>query len=147
MESKFNFGLQKLLDIRIEREEESKRYFLNAQCEKNRAEERLTELQSNYDKYNRVDNKETVVIKKIKKNYLNALTMTIDQAEKELEYKEIQLSRCREDLKDRQIDRKTVEVLKDKRYIEFIKQENLREQKMNDEFALYSFIRKSTERR
>lgn len=147
MESRFNFGLQKLLDIRIEKEEESKRTFQTAQREKIKAEERLTTLQSSYDKYNHIEKNETVITKKIKKNYLNALTITIDDAEKELENKDAHLTKCREDLKNKQIDRKTVEIIKEKKYNEFINEQNLMEQRQNDEFALYAFIRKNIERR
>ncbi len=147
MESRFNFGLQKLLDIRIEKEEESKITFQSAQNEKLKAEERLTSLQNNYDKYNSIEKNETVIIKKIKKNYLNALTITMDDAEKELENKEIHLDKCREDLKNKQVDRKTVEIIKEKKYQEFLKEQNLIEQKQNDEFALYAFIRRNMERR
>lgn len=147
MESRFNFGLQKLLDIRIEKEEESKRTFQTAQKEKIKAEERLETLQNSYDKYNYIEKNETVIIKKIKKNYLNALTITIDDAEKELENKETHLTKCREDLKNKQIDRKTVEIIKEKKYNEFINEQNLIEQKQNDEFALYAFIRRNMERR
>lgn len=147
MESRFNFGLQKLLDIRIEKEEESKRTFQTAQREKIKAEERLTTLQSSYDKYNHIEKNETVITKKIKKNYLNALTITIDDAEKELENKDVHLIKCREDLKNKQIDRKTVEIIKEKKYNEFINEQNLMEQRQNDEFALYAFIRKNMERR
>lgn len=147
MESAFNFGLQKLLDIRIEKEEESKITFQNAQQEKLKAEERLITLQNNYDKYNSIEKNETAIIKKIKKNYLNALNMTMDDAEKELEDKEKHLSKCREDLKNKQMDRKTVEIIKEKKYQEFLQEQKLIEQKQNDEFALYGFIRRTMERR
>jgi flagellar FliJ protein len=44
-------------------------------------------------------------------------------------------------LKQKQIERKTVETLKDKQLKAFIKEQELIEQKSNDEFALYGFIR------
>ena len=147
MESQFNFRLQKLLDIRIQQEENSRVSFQNAQMDSFLAEERLCSLQENYNKYNNEDYEETVVHKKIKRNYLYALTKYIEEAEIEAEEKEKNLEKCREELKDRQIERKTIEKLKEKKYDEFIFEENQREQKINDEFALYGYIKRTAERR
>ncbi len=141
MERHFNFKLQKLLDIRIQQEEKSIVSFQKAQRDSSLAEEKLFGLQQNYNKYNREDNEETVIHKKIKRNYLSALTKHIEEAEVEVEEKEITLNKCREDLKDRQIERKTVEILKEKKYDQYLFEENQKEQKMNDEFALYGYIR------
>ena len=141
MERHFNFKLQKLLDIRIQQEEKSIVSFQKAQRDSSLAEEKLFGLQQNYNKYNREDYEETVIHKKIKRNYLSALTKHIEEAEVEVEEKEITLNKCREDLKDRQIERKTVEILKEKKYDQYLFEENQKEQKMNDEFALYGYIR------
>ena len=46
MESAYNFKLQKLLDIRIDLEEESKRSFQRVQGEKLKVEEQLEDLQN-----------------------------------------------------------------------------------------------------
>ena len=48
---KFKFRLQNLLDIRIKQEEECKIAFKIAQDEKLKAEEKLSDLNSNFDKY------------------------------------------------------------------------------------------------
>lgn len=142
----FNFKLQKLLDIRISKEEESKRAFREAQLEKSKTEEKLKGLKDNYSKYNVLDKNETIVQQKIKKNYLNALNMNIDETSKELENKVFILEGKREDLKKKQIDRKTVEILKDKKLQNFIKEQDRIEQINNDEFALYSYIRNAERR-
>ena len=47
----------------------------------------------------------------------------------------------RSDLKQRQIDRKIVETLKDKQYTAFLKEQDRIEQINNDEFALYAYMR------
>ncbi len=52
----------------------------------------------------------------------------------------------REELKTKQVERKTVEILKEKDKLAFEKEQNMIEQRNNDEFALYAFIR-NTERR
>ncbi len=138
----FNFKLQKLLDIRTEKEEESKRIFKEAQNEKNMIENKLDAMVNNYNKYNVIDKKETIIEQKIKKNYLNALNISINETSKVLDEKSIVLEEKREDLKQKQIERKTVEILKAKKKDEFIKFQNHIEQTANDEFALYGYIRK-----
>lgn len=147
MESHFNFKLQKLLDIRLQQEEKSKVSFQKAQRDRVLAEEHLYNLQENYNKYNIEDYEETVIHKKIKRNYLSALSKYIEEAEVEVEVKEQTLKECREELKDRQIDRKTIEVLKEKKYEEYLFEEHQKEQKMNDEFALYGYIKHIAEGR
>lgn len=137
----YQFRLQKLLDIRADKEEESKRNFKEAQSEKLKVEEKLNNLKENYTKYREMSGEESVIERKIKHVYLNAINYNIAETSKELKIKERVLEDKREDLKLKQIDRKTVESLKEKQKAEFIKEQELIEQKMNDEFALYAFIR------
>lgn len=138
----FKFRLQKLLDIRIDREEESKINFKKAQQEKIGAEQNLEKLNTNYTKFSEERKYGSIVQQKITQAYLNSLSGCIDQANVELNNKETILEQKRKELKDTQIERKTVEILKDKQKAKFIKEQNLIEQKANDEFALYGFIRK-----
>lgn len=137
----FNFRLQKLLDIRMDKEEESKRIFKEAQSEKLKVENELNNMQENYSKYNHINKDENLIQQKIKKNYLNALNLSINDMTLELDRKNKILEEKRENLKQKQIERKTVEILKDKKKMEFIKAENHIEQTTNDEFALYAYIR------
>lgn len=141
----YQFRLQKLLDIRIDKEEESKRRFKEAQDEKLKVEEKLTNLKDNYNKFRELNGSESAIERKIKHVYLNAVNYSITETTEELKRKEKFLEGKREDLKQKQIDRKTVESLKEKQIEEFIKEQNLIEQKMNDEFALYAFIRNHKE--
>jgi flagellar protein FliJ len=138
----YKFPLQKLLDIRINKEEESVRNFLESQRQRNLTEEKLNMLKDDYKKHRVHKNVDTVVELKIKNNYLNALYKSIDQTKDELIKKTEIVELKREDVKLKQIDRKTVEVLKEKRQDAFNKEEEDKERKANDEFALYSFIRR-----
>lgn len=138
---RYQFRLQKLLDIRADKEEESKRNFKEAQGEKLKVEEKLNNLKESYKKYSETTGEESVIERKIKHVYLNAVNYNIAETSKELKNKEKILEDRREELKLRQIDRRTVESLKEKQKVEFIKEQELIEQKMNDEFALYAFIR------
>lgn len=139
----FKFRLQKLLDIRIDKEEESKMNFKKAQQEKIGAEENLEKLNTNYKKFSEQRKYGSIVQQKITQAYLNSLSGCIDQANMELKNKETILEQKRQELKEKQIDRKTVEILRDKQKAQFIKEQNLIEQKANDEFALYGFMRRN----
>lgn len=138
----FKFRLQKLLDIRMEKEEESKRELKKAQNERNIVLNKLDDLEGHYRKYNKTDIKATIIQNKIKFNYLNALSRNIEETKKELNIKEENVKNKLEKVKVCQIERKTVEKLKEKSKEAFIKEINLKEQKTNDELALYGYIRK-----
>ncbi|MCR1933654.1 flagellar export protein FliJ [Clostridium tepidum] len=142
----YSFKLQKLLDIREKKEEESKMKFKQAQIEKNNTEERLFKLKNNYAKYNRLNLNDSILEKKIRHNYLNSLNFCINETTNELQEKLKIVEKRREELKTKQVERKTVEILKEKDKLAFEKEQNMIEQKNNDEFALYAFIR-NTERR
>ena len=137
----YKFRLQKLLDIKIDMEDESKRRFKEAQDAKARVELKLEELNGNYKKFNNINNQSSLVEKKIVLNYLEALNSSIVYTNEELKYKTNILDEKREDLKQKLVERKTVEVLKEKGKEVFVKEQNFIEQKSNDEFALYGFIR------
>ncbi len=138
---KFKFRLQNLLDIRIKQEEESKIAFKIAQDEKLKAEEKLSDLNSNFDKYSNLRMEGSIVEQKLTQAYLNAISFCIDETIEEIKNKEKVLENKRDELKKKQIDRKTVDILKEKQKIAFEKEQNNIEQRANDEFALYGYMR------
>lgn len=142
----YSFRLQKLLDIREKKEEESKMKFKQAQMEKNNTEEKLFKLKNNYNKYNNINLNDSILEKKIRHSYLNSLNFCINETANELQQKLRVVEERREELKTKQVERKTVEILKEKDKLAFEKEQNMIEQRNNDEFALYAFIR-NTERR
>lgn len=142
MSNKFKFSLEKLLEMRKTREEEGKKLFNSSQNELQNSINKLNELNSNYEKYNGIIPGESLVYQKIKKNYLIALNKGIQQTEIEIEKKQKEVDYRREQLRVRQIERKTVDILREKKYNEFISEQNRKEQITNDEFALYSYMRK-----
>lgn len=137
----FKFGLDKLLEMREKKEEESKRRFTQSQREVRKTKIKLDDLNDSYKKYNGINKGETLVYQKIKKNYLFALNKGIDETEKELKLRERELDFRREDLKKKQIERKTVDILKEKQLTAYNKEQNRIEQINNDEFALYAYMR------
>ena len=98
-------------------------------------------MRDSYDKYKGIRPGEDVIYQKIKRNYLLALESGIKDKEKELVVKSREVEVRRIDLKQRQVDRKIVETLKEKQYRAFIKEQDRIEQINNDEFALYAYMR------
>ena len=141
MASGYKFSLQKLLEIREEKEEESKRLFTESQRQKQITENELNNMRDSYDKYKGIRPGEDVIYQKIKRNYLLALESGIKSKEQELVLKSREVEVRRIDLKQRQVDRKIVETLKEKQYRAFIKEQDRIEQINNDEFALYAYMR------
>lgn len=141
MAQRYRFSLQKLLEIREEKEEESKRLFTETKNRKIATENELKELRELYENYKGIKPGETVIYQKIKRQYLKALELGIKEKEKELELREKELEQRRLELKEKQIERKTVSKLKEKQYESYQKEQNRIEQLNNDEFALYGYMR------
>lgn len=142
--SNFKFKLQKLLDIRVNEEEESKLFYSKAQNQKNIVENKLHELENNYKKYSDISRAKDTISQKITMNYLSYLNTTIKDTEKELEAKEIELEKAKKDFIDKRIKRRSLELLKENKILEIKKEEERLEQISNDEFALYGYIRKTS---
>ena len=142
--SNFKFKLQKLLDIRVNEEEESKLFYSKAQNQKNIVENKLHELENNYKKYSDISRAKDTISQKITMNYLSYLNTTIKDTEKELEAKEIELEKAKKDFIDKRIKRRSLEVLKENKILEVKKEEERLEQISNDEFDLYGYIRKTS---
>jgi flagellar FliJ protein len=143
MATQYKFRLQKLLEIREKQEEEKKLLFMEATSEKNKVEVKLDNLKDNYVKYSSMNNFSSTFERKLQHNYLNLLTNSIDNVAVELSEKSKLLNEKRDELIAAQVNRKTVEILKDKKKKEFLAEETRVEQLQNDEYALYGFIRQS----
>lgn len=141
MAQRFKFGLDKLLEIRKEKEEESKRLFTESQREKKKVEERLEELNQSYHKYKGITPNEDVVYQKLKRYYIQGVQNGIKTCEKELTIKNQEVDKRRSDLTEKQMERKTVQTLKDKKYEAHIKEQDRVEQINLDELALYAYVR------
>ncbi len=138
---KYEFKLQKLLDLREEKEEESKRLFRESMKALNKEKEKLNIIKEDIKKYSGIKTDEDLIYQKIKRNYLKALEIGKKEAEKQVKIKEKELYFRREDLIGKQKERKTVEKLKEKDKEKFFKELDRIESINNDEFALYGYIR------
>lgn len=141
MSKGYKFKLEKLLELRTEKEEESKRLFSESKNKKILVENQLIDLKNKYDSYKGIKPGEDVVYQKIKRRYLFALQDGIKQKEKELVLKEKEVEFRTKDLNKKMIDRKTVEILKEKQQRNFYKEQERIEQINADELALYAYMR------
>lgn len=138
---KFKFKLQKLLDIKIKDEEESKIKYTKAQNDKKIVEDNLKNLELNYKKYSDISIAQDVVTQKITINYLSSVTQSIKVTTDQLEKEEVKVAKAKEDFIEKQIKRKSLETLKENEMQRLKKEEERVEQITNDEFALYAYIR------
>lgn len=120
---------------------------MEAISEKNRVETELNCLQDSYNKYKNIPLNLSTIEKKIVQNYLNVVNNSIEDTTVLLDEKEVIVGEKREKLVKSQVERKTVEILKEKDYGRYINEENRKEQNQADEFALYGYVRKFAERR
>lgn len=139
--AKYKFKLQKLLDIRIKEEDESKIAYGKAQNKKIAVENKLKQLQEDYNKYSDVTSYKDIISQKIAFNYLTSLTRAIEETTTQLKIEENNLLKAKEDFINRQIKRKSLETLKENEIKKIQKEEERIEQINNDEFALYAYIR------
>jgi len=138
---KFKFKLEKLLDINIKEEDESKLKYTQAQNEKRIVEENLERLEENYKKYSDITRANDVISQKVIINYLSTLTQSIKLTDENLKEEEKKVIEAQNDLIQKQIKRKSLEILKEKEMERVKKEEERIEQITNDEFALYAYIR------
>lgn len=138
---KFKFKLEKLLDINIKEEDESKLIYTQAQNEKRIVEKNLERLEENYKKYSDITRANDVISQKVTINYLSTLTQSIKLTDEKLKEEEKKVIEAQNDLIQKQIKRKSLEILKEKEMERVKKEEERIEQITNDEFALYAYIR------
>ncbi|CEN25047.1 flagellar export protein FliJ [[Clostridium] sordellii] len=139
--TKYKFKLQKLLDMKIKEEESSKLEYTKAQNDKKVIEDNIKQLDSNYKKYSSIDNCEDIISQKIRFNYLYSITKTIEECKEMLVEKEQRVLEAKDDFIEKQINRKSLETLKENKFMKLRKEEDRKEQIENDEFALYAYMR------
>lgn len=121
LDKNFKFRLQKVLDLKIKDEEEIKMEFAKIQQKKIDIESNLENLESNYSKYSISKNNDSVQNQKITINYLLALNNSIMDLSEELDKSTNELEKARKQLISKQIERKSLEKLKEKNMDSIIK--------------------------
>lgn len=136
-----DFRLQKVLDIKMRDEEASKVRYIEVENNKKVVEIELDRLKNNYNKYSNINDISDVLTQKITANYLSSLSYTIDKTENDLEKKKSEANIAREDLISKQVARKSLEKLKENKLKTLKRESEQKEQIINDEYALYSYMR------
>lgn len=139
--NKFKFRLEKVLDMKLRNEEESKIEHAKALKAKVDVQNELDYLNSKYKQYSDMHDIEDVVKRKIISNYLNSLYSSIEETKKILDEKQKILDEKQKDLIQRQVERKSIEKLKEKELNAYKREMDLKEQTQNDEYALQSYVR------
>ncbi|MGL5311698.1 MAG: flagellar export protein FliJ, partial [Peptostreptococcaceae bacterium] len=129
--SGFKFKLQKVLDIKVQKEEEVKIKYVDAQSKKDKVENELKSLQTNYDKYSDINSISDVITQKITVSYLASISESIDRTNRDLEKKNKELIEAREELINKQIERKSLEKLKENKFSSYKKEMDFKEQTTN----------------
>lgn len=137
----FKFRLQKVLDIRVKNEDENKIKYSKAQSEKRAVEKELEDLKLSYQKYSEAVHIEDGVERSIVSNYLSFVSNMIEKTDSELHEKEVLVNEARLELLNSQIERKSIEKLKENKYKLHKKEVDHKEQAINDEFGMYSYFR------
>lgn len=130
-----------MLDIRVKNEDESKVKYSKAQSEKRAVEKELEDLKLSYQKYSDTIDIEDGVGRSIVSNYLSFVSNMIEKTDNELKEKEVLVNEARLELLNNQIERKSIEKLKENKYKLHKKEVDQKEQAINDEFGIYSYFR------
>lgn len=140
----FRFSMQSLLDIKEKLEEQAKNDFSQANLRLMQAEEERDRLQK------RLMHKEEVLretvqklsdIQEIRKNEnaVEIVKMYVQQQELVVKKRQKEVEVARLHLQEAMKERKTFEKLREKAYEQFLKEENLKEQKEVDELVSYRY--------
>lgn len=141
----FKFRLQNVLDFKLKNEDQCKIKYSKAQNEKKVVEEELKTLKSNYEKYALEIDVEDTIERRITSNYLTFISNMIDKTNLELNEKKLLENEARLDLLNKQIERKSLEKLKEDKYSSYKKIVAQKEQSINDEFGIYSYFRNTAQ--
>jgi flagellar FliJ protein len=142
---KFKYSLEKVLDFKINAEKDKKEIFSKLKMKVEEEEEKLLELSSVLQNkfLNINDNGNTDGIDfKNSYSYIYTLQGKIKRQEELINQYKNKLEISRQQLIYAQKERKTLEILKEKAYLEHSTEVEREEQKLNDELGLYAYLRR-----
>ena len=142
MDKKFKFKHQKVLDIKIDIEKEAEIQLVQSQTKKKDIEEQLINLEKSYHKYMNMQIDGDRVSQKLTRNYITLLDDSIKDTNEKLNKSAKEVETNKHKLIERRIEVKSLEKLKENKYTKYKKEQNLKEQIENDEYAILNFIRR-----
>ncbi|MGQ9629608.1 MAG: flagellar export protein FliJ [bacterium] len=146
--AKFNFKLQRVLDIRAHREEEAKMAFAYAQGvyiqERTALDKMIANRQRYLEELKQKESSQGVSVPEVRYyyNYLGGLAKGIENQEKRVKEALFELERARQKLVKATQDKRAMEKLKDRHYKTFKEDEEKAEQSTIDEVGLGVFLNK-----
>lgn len=142
MEPGFKFRLEKVLEIKLKKENEHMIYHSKIIHEKATVEKDIENLQLQYERYSEMHYmEEDITKKKIAYNYMTSLFQTIQIKKDLLAEIEVRYKESLNMLVFLQSERKALEGLKEKQYQKFLEELELEEEALNDEFATQAYFR------
>lgn len=142
MEPNFKFRLEKVLEIKIKKENEHMISHSKIMNEKITLEKEIESLELQYNTYSEMNYLEEDSFKrKIAYNYMNSLFQTIQIKKDLLEKIEEKYKESLRILVVLQTERKALEELKQKQYKKFLEQLEQEEEALNDEFSTQTYFR------
>jgi flagellar FliJ protein len=140
---RFVFNLQKVLDHRMRIEDAKKHEFVKSRLIYLKEKEKLTTLEGKLDDLVSGSPSGNNTFSYIARyNYMLLLEERIDDQKRAVGVREGEMNEKKLEFEISQKDRKVLDKLKEKAHIEYNFNMDKLEQKQNDEFALYGYVRK-----
>lgn len=143
--ARFAFRLQKVLDHRLRIEDEKKRVFANSRKIYLSEKEKLEMLYRKHEESStdKVEKTTGVFSYIAKYNYMLFLEKRIEEQIQRVKACENDMMSKKSQLEESQRNRKVLDKLKENAFKQYMLNIEKLEQKQNDEFALYGYVRKS----
>lgn len=140
---RFTFRLQKVLDHRLRVEDVKKQAFVKSRLSHLREKRILDDFHDSLKECNsRPVTGGGAFFYISKYNYITLLEERIEDQSKKVKVLYDEMNEKKLEFEDSQKDRKVLDKLKDKAYSEYNSSNDKEEQKQNDEFAIFGYVRK-----
>jgi flagellar protein FliJ len=139
---RFDFNLQKVLDYKVTVEDKKKEEFVSALRESLHQEKVLKDLIFQKEKaLGMVSGLKTIVEYQGYTRYMDLMQKKVENQKENVGKAQRHLKSRKEELLKSTSDRKALEMLKDKAKTEFDLETSYKEQRLNDDFALFAYMR------
>ena len=140
----FKFSMQGILDISLSEEEEAKNVYEVIAMDLNILKNTLNDIDTTIKSNSSISNVEDINLFHLRRNYVKSLEIEKEELLKKIKVKEDELNNAQIVYVEKQVDRQLMEDIRDKELKEYSIQAEMEEQNRNDEFALYSYVKKSS---
>lgn len=142
MVAQFKFKLEKVLELKIQKENEYMIIHSKILNRKIKIETEIENLENKYKEYLNTQQEETDILKKkITYNYTSSLYRSVLLLKEELENIEDEYQKSLTILTNLQVERKALEKLKEKHYKKYLRDLETSEDDLNDEFATQTYFK------